>query len=179
MNAAKTEENAVATAEKELKEGKPEIQKFFAVTVVTSIFEVTALGPFRASCIKHAQMEEGQIPLGTDLCRGGMIAICDCLLGYIPDAHGPISSSTSFERKIELVNTLWWKGNSSNIAALFTAEEEALACILYNDLQPCDPRFLESTKRVLDEIGDNHPSFYICHSPGLRLSIFDVPAASS
>lgn len=171
-------ENVAVVAEKE-KEAKPEIQKFFAVTTDTSVYKVTALGPFQASCVKKAENKESQIPLGADLCQGGMVAICDCLFGYIPDAHGACSSLTSFERRIECVNTSWWKGNSSPIVALFTAEEEALACIFYKNLLPCDPRFLESTKKVLEEIGDDHPSFYICYFPELRLSIFDAPAASS
>jgi hypothetical protein len=175
MNA--TEENAVKTAEKE--PAKPKIQKFFAVTVSTSIYEVTALGPYRASCVKIAQMKKDQIPLDTDLCRGGMVAICDCLFGYIPEGHGPASSCTSFERRIEHVNTLWWKGNSSQIVALFATKEEAQNCLTSDNLRPCDERFLGSTKKVLNEIGDDHPSFYVCYYRELRLPIFDVPAASS
>ena len=100
------------------------IHEFLAVTM-TSVYHVKDGidekgnqygGP---TAQKIALRGESKVPVGGHLKNGTMLAICDQLIMYIPEGGG----ITSFERKIELVNTRYWGGNSSQIVALFLVDE--------------------------------------------------------
>lgn len=94
-----------------------------------------------------------------------MIAVCKCLIAYIPEGGG----ITSFARQIEDVNTRYWGGNTSLIVALFHDLESSTKCFGSADLVPCDPRWLTETEAVIKAIGDEHTFFSVSHCPDLRL----------
>jgi len=138
--------------------------EFFAVTT-TSVYRVFYdKGKHVASATKIASNGKSEVPVGHDLKGGYMIAICDQLIAYCPEGSGRTSPTSTFERKIEMVNTTFWGGRTSKIIALFETEAEACSCLSGNkNLEPCDPRWRAETKEVLTKIGDNHPGFEICH----------------
>jgi hypothetical protein len=126
--------------------------------------------------VKIAIRGESRLPVGHDLAEGGMIAIRQWLQGFIPEKYGFGHPMTGLERHIEQVNTRYWRGNSSYIVALFRTDEEARVCFGCDDLHPCDPRWAESTRQVLEDIGDEHPSFYISRDErfGLTLAVSQI-----
>lgn len=145
------------------------IREFYAVTM-TSVYHVTDTGRNgdSPSAKKIALKGESSLPVGYRLENGGgrLIAICSGLLAFIPEAHGLLSPMTGYEREPAQVDTRWHEGNTSPIVALFETNEEAIGCFESEDLGQADPRWLESTKRVLEKIGDNHPAFVISHWHG-------------
>lgn len=149
--------------EKKLKE-----QVFFAVTT-TSLYKVFAMGEDRKPyAIKIGLRGESSIPIGNKI-AGEMLSIAKCLQFYIPEGHSWLSCGTSFERRLEMVNTQWYQGKTSNIIALFFNEDEARKCFAFPDLVSCDPRWLEQTQEILESVGENHPTITICHWPEMDL----------
>lgn len=145
------------------------LDKFFAVTE-TSVYEVRAnMGKSNPHAEKIALKGRSVIQVGGRLDRGTMIAICRCLIPYIPEKYGFAHPKTAFERRIENVNTMWWRGNTSPIVALFTNKKAALVCFKDRDFVPCDPKWVGCTKDVLNRIGNDHPVFYISHDEHLGL----------
>lgn len=145
------------------------ISEFYAVTM-TSLYHVKEKGEDdKPEVRKILKKDKSRVRIGQKLTGGTMVGICKWLMVYIPEGHGWLSPQTSYERKIEKVNTQWWRGHTSSIVALFMDKTKAEECLASNDLKPCDPRWIEETKIVLDAIGDNHPVFEICHWPGLAL----------
>jgi hypothetical protein len=116
---------------------------------------------------KIALKGESVFPVGYMLSGGTMLAICKDLIMYVPEGGGLMN--TTFERRIEYVNTYFWGDKTSSIIALFKTKEEAIRCFNKDNLIPCDPRWLKETREVLGEIGENHPRFEICHYPALAL----------
>lgn len=140
------------------------IHKFFAVTT-KSIYQVKDTCKDRGlEAVKIALKAKSEFPIGRKLEGGTMIAICKNLIAYIPEGGGVMSQYMVKERHIEGVNTYFWGDSTSPIVALFKDEASARACFKNTDLKPCDPRWIESTKVVLAEIGDEHPVFYVSHS---------------
>ncbi len=142
------------------------LHQFYAVTL-TSIYLVgdkkeNSPYPFAQ---KIALKGESGIPVGNELENGTMIAIAKQLQAYIPEGGG----LTSFERRLEMVNTRYWGGHSSYIVALFKTEKEAEECLGQDNLQPCDNRWVEKTKEIIEEIGENHPAFEVCRWHDLAL----------
>jgi hypothetical protein len=123
------------------------IRKFFAVTE-TSVYRVDDGGSGRPSATKVALKGKSGLPVGYVL-RGARIIIGNCLDIESPEeGHG---------------------GHASSIVALFKDEKEALRCLESENLKPCDSRWMKQTREVLDEVGDNHPAFEVCHIPGFSL----------
>ncbi|MDD5341139.1 MAG: hypothetical protein PHC97_01740 [Patescibacteria group bacterium] len=148
----------------------PEIfEKFYAVTG-TSIYEVYAKDenghPY---AVKIELKGESKVQKGERVNGGTMLAIATNLQFYINEGRGLLSPQTSFERRLEYVNTGWWRGGTSKIVALFLNEQEARCCFEEPDLKPCDPRWLVKTKEVIEKIGEEHPTISICHYPELCL----------
>lgn len=145
------------------------INEFFAVTK-TSVYHVEAHGEWHATGTKIAQKGKSKVAIGYDIADGGMIAIGKCLQGFIPERYGFASPMTGFERQIEMVNTQWWRGGTSSIVALFKNKRTAMACLNRSgDKKPCDSRWIRSTREIIAEIGDEHPSFSVCHHQEMRL----------
>lgn len=136
------------------------VHRFYAVTL-TSIYRVNDRrnkdDPSPVAK-KIALKGESEISVGEELQNGSMIAITTQLQAYIPEGGG----MASFQRKIEMVNTRWWGGHSSDIVALFTTKKKAVDCFAQSDLEACDTRWIEDTKKVVKKIGENHPSFEVC-----------------
>src|SRR3989344_5269279 len=130
------------------------LHRFYAVTL-TSIYLVKDRRSKDDPCpvakkiaIKGdiQSVTQNKIAIGTELKNGTMIAITHQLQAYIPEGGG----MTSFCRKIEGVNTRWWGGHSSAIVALFTQKKDAMKCLSNSDLEECDPRWINSTKSVIE-----------------------------
>lgn len=142
---------------------------FFAVTV-TSVYRVVAdNGQGHPFAEKIALKGESKLLVGHKIQDGMMIAIARCLQAYIPEGHSTVSSQTSVERRLEQVNTMWWRTGTSPIVALFLSEEDARTCFEQLDLVPCDPRWLDQTKEVIVAVGEEHPTITVCHYPDLAL----------
>lgn len=141
----------------------------FYATTLTSVYHVRAKDPLYPTAEKIALRGKSEVGVGGKLQKGTMLAVCDQLILYIPEGGG----YTSFERRIEKVNSRYWGENSSPIVGLFLTATEAVDCLASADLQPADTRWLSETKNVLEVIGDDHPCIYVCHHPGLSL----LPAA--
>lgn len=141
------------------------LNHFFAVTM-TSIYEVKDrqgnLSPFVKKIVNSGK---STIPVGVTIEGGTMLSIGLQLIVFIPEGGG----ITSFQRQAGQVNTRFWGGLTSFVVALFLNENEARACLGSDDIESCDPRWIEKTKEVIDKIGEEHPVFSICHSPGMEL----------
>jgi hypothetical protein len=126
-------------------------------------------GQYRASAVKIALRDGSEIPVATDIAKGGMIAICHNLQAFVPERHDKSHLQPYRERRHERADAGGWHFQTSGIVALFLDKESAIACLETGDGQLCDPRWLESTKAVLAAIGDDHTSFYVSHDPDLDL----------
>ena len=157
------------------------LQEFFVVTE-TSVYHVTSGGQYRASAVKIALEGDSNLPIGSELCSEyEMLAITKRLQAFVPEKYGLARPNTDFETRVEMVNTFFWGASSSAIIALFKTKEEAIKCFDDTALEPCDKRWLESTRLVLREIGDSHPSFSVCRSERseLRLELLSAQQISA
>ncbi|MFA5086882.1 MAG: hypothetical protein WC470_01100 [Candidatus Paceibacterota bacterium] len=142
------------------------LRKFFAVTR-NSVYRVKAYGEKDCPYIERIAATLGCT--GTRYNDASMLAIARTLQFYFPEGHSMLSPQTSEERRLEHVNTAWWRTSTSWIVALFLTEEEALACFERPELKPCDPRWIGKTREVVEKIGEDHPKVTICHYPELSL----------
>lgn len=143
------------------------LHQFYAVTQ-TSLYFVKDRRNKKDPCPfarKIMLNGESKSPVGSELENGTMIAITTQLQAYVPEGGG----MTSYHKQIEGVNTRWWGGHSSGIVALFTKKSKALECFNSRDLVQCDSRWIEETKNVINKIGEDHPSFYVCEWGDLSL----------
>jgi len=135
------------------------LHKFYAVTY-TSVYLVKDKDEDgRPAAVKIALRGESNLPIGHRLRGGSMIAICYRLIAYSPEGN----------REIEKINTFYWGDSTSRIVALFKTEEEARICFASNNLKSCDPRWINETREVLREIGEDHPVFYVAKTPRYAL----------
>ena len=139
------------------------LKEFFAVTR-TSIYHVQDRGQNGASAVKISLRGGSKIPVKTDIAKGGMIAICHNLQAFVAERHG-----RSQGHRIRKGKDGKWDFQTSGIVALFLDEVAAMACLEAENAVLCDARWLDSTKAVLDAIGENHPSFFVSHDPDLDL----------
>lgn len=147
------------------------LKTFFVVTM-TSVYEVGARGengqPFARKIMLKA---ESNVKTGETL-SGPMLSVGRCLQFFVPEGGG----MTSFERRLEKVNTGYWGGHSSSIVALFLSQEEAKKCLRENiNLKPGDCRWRKQTEEVMGLIGEDHPTISLCHYEGLAL-VFEEAA---
>lgn len=140
------------------------LQEFYVVTT-TSVYHVEYDKEHQAKATKIALKGKSKINIGQEI-TGPMVSVCRGLQFYIPEGGG----ITSFQRKIEMVNTRYWLGGTSEIIGLFLEKQDALDCLNdHQDLTPCDERWLDSTKKVICAIGHEHPVFEVCEWEELRL----------
>jgi hypothetical protein len=144
------------------------LEKFFTVTT-TSLYEVIAKGengyPYVCKIDLHG---ESQISVGQTM-TGDLLAVCKWLQLFIPEKYGLTAPMSGIERRVERVSTCFYQGKTSPVIALFLTEDKARECFASPDLQPCDPRWLDDTKEVLEAIGEDHPTITICHWPEMTL----------
>lgn len=141
------------------------LKEFFVVTK-TSLYHVLAQRSAEDPCPvarKIALKGESKVALGTELDLGTRAAITTQLQGYVPEAEG------GELRGLEYTNIRYWRGHTSAIVAMFLNESDAMECLSHNDLEACDARWRYQTLNVLTEIGEEHPSFYVCKFTGLSL----------
>lgn len=146
------------------------LEKFFAVTVVppdtaTSLFEVKARG--ENGCPYICKIES-RMPLKRRkkkkyaeimIMSGCLLAVAKWLQLFNPRRL----KSGRQERRLDKTSTLLWQGGTPPIVALFLTEDKARECFSSSDLKSCDPRWQKNTKEVLAAIGENHPTFVVCH----------------
>jgi len=149
------------------------LKEFFAVTM-NSVYKVAAYGeddcPYAEKIA--ASKNGGSIKLGDRIDNAPMMAIARRLQFYYPESHSIISPVMGEERRLEHVNTAWWRGGTSSIVALFLKEKGAMYCFEQKNLKPCDKRWVDKTKEVMKKVGDEHPNVTICSWPGLCLIPF-------
>jgi hypothetical protein len=139
------------------------MNEFFAVTA-TSVYHVAING---STATKIALRGESRFGIGHRLSGGSTLAVGKQLFAYTPEGGG----MTSYQRDPDLVNIRWWGETSSDIVALFESRTEAYECFDQVGHQPYDARWLEKTSAVIEKIGDDHPTLYICRSGRLALPL--------
>jgi len=144
--------------------GSVPIKRFYAVTM-TSVYKVAQEANGMPLVEKIFLKGGSQFGVGHKLRDGTMVSVGRQIITFIPEGGG----MTSFQRKIEMVNTRYWGGQTSYIAALFFTRKEALACIKSKSLKSCDSRWIDQTRSVLATIGDDHPTFSVCHYKEMAL----------
>ncbi len=150
------------------------LEEFYAVTTSptsTSVYHVRrGIGDEGyAVAEKIALRGESPAPVGQKL-GSVLIAICKCLVPFIPEGGG----ITSYNREIESVNTAYWGPSSSLIVALFVDRVSAMRCFESSNLVAHDRRWIKDTKAVIAAVGDDHPRFTVCRRPNLML-VLDEP----
>lgn len=139
------------------------LEEFFAVTQ-TSVYHIKAKGDDgHPSVVKIALHGDSTFPIGHKLRLTDMVSVGSQLIGYIPERHGWTSQLTGVERNISRVSTNYWGDQTSPVVALFEKEADAKECFNEPNLKPCDPRWIEQTRRILDVIGEEHPVFFVPH----------------
>lgn len=141
------------------------INEFYAVTR-TSVYHVKDKGSDdRPEVVKIALRGSSAVPIGGKLEGGYMVAIAHGIIMYIPEGGG----YSTYERRLEGVNTRYWGDSTSSIVALFKTKAAAMKCFKIGSSIRCDPRWLKQTKSVIEAIGQDHPAFEVCEYPELRL----------
>lgn len=143
------------------------LEIFFAVTV-NSVYRIITCDKDHWPYLEKIAGGNG-LPVGTKLNNGPMLAIAKNLQLYYPEGHSMLSPQTSVVRELERVNTMYWGAKTSCIAALFLTKEDALSCFNQSELKPCDQRWINETKNVIEKIGEDHPTVTICHWQDLSL----------
>src|SRR5438552_16445424 len=94
------------------------LKEFFAVTR-TSVYHVRDDSRQGASAVKMALRGGSDIPVKTDIARGGMIAICHNLQAFVPERHGKshVQDYVKGPPKKDLAGS--WDLHTSGIVALF------------------------------------------------------------
>ena len=152
------------------------LAKFYAVThsqESLSVYEVNARdadNPYPYAEKIHLQ-GESKVGIGERIDGDSMIAIARHIQSFTPEGCGLLTPMSTIERNLEKVNTHWWGKKSSPIVALFLTREEAMACAQESELQDCDPRWEDETKKVIGLIGNDHPTISVCRFRGLGLSL--------
>ncbi len=108
-----------------------------------------------------------QIAIGTNLCRGTMLAVGERLVLFVPEGGG---YGSSYQRQLRNVNTRYWGEYTSVIIGLFLREADARACYASNDLVPKDTRWHTQTVETLRAIGKEHPYCSILTEPFMQNS---------
>ena len=134
------------------------IERFWVVTT-TSVYQVETFRKTNRACAtKIAGPVDSCIPVGKELRGGSMIAIGHTIQAYTPGGTYPV-------RRFEDLSDKYRGEHSSSIVALFLDEESARLCHDCGSTTRCDPRWHAETREALEEIGDEHPTFYICRGP--------------
>jgi hypothetical protein len=140
---------------------KNPLERIYIVTL-NSVYKLSAKDASGHPCAEkiaaNKEIARGVFPIGHKI-TGSMVSIAPHLQFYSPE----------YGRGLEDNNTAWWGGNTSQIVALFLNKEEALFCSSQPDLRACDPRWINQTKKVLEEIGEDHPTITICHDRNFSL----------
>jgi len=143
------------------------IREFYAVTS-TSLYRVVDSDPEdrgRPTATKISCRSDSRIPVGGKIGGGELLSIGKQLIPFIPEGGG----TTSYERRIELVNVRYWVMNSSFIVGLFLDEKVAQGCFASKGLERADPRWRKETEEVLASIPDDHPTLVVCRDQHLGL----------
>jgi len=147
------------------------LTRFYVVTL-TSLYKVHSGKQAKPPvAVKIALRGESKCPVGGRINNGPLMAVGRWLQAYIPEGHSWLSPCTSYVREIGEVNTMWWRGGTSEIVALFTSKAKALRCFEQRGLKSCDPRWHEETMKVVKLIGDKHPKFTVSHTSSCALPI--------
>jgi hypothetical protein len=115
--------------------------------------------------VKISCRGQSKVSAGTELADGSMVAVCRHMQLYFPEGGG--GANTTYERRIENVNTAYWGTGTSDIVALFLREEDAMKCNEAPDLVKLDSRWREQTIETLRAIGVEHPKCSISAWEGL------------
>jgi hypothetical protein len=137
---------------------------FYAVTA-TSVYRVELVGKDAPKLVKIACRGESGVAVGTELSNGTMVAVCRHVQLYFPEGGG--GANSTYERRIENVNTAYWGAGTTDIVALFLREKDAMRCNEALDLVKLDPRYKHQTIETLRAIGNDHPKCSISCWEGL------------
>ena len=140
-----------------------QVQEFFAVSSA-SLYRVSVDRDDEygwPTVVKLAAREgvDSGISVGVGLKNGrlvGVMASGICLYDSMGRGDEP-----ERPQRPEQVNTRWWGGYTSPIAALFLRLEDAEECLRQDGLETLDPRWRDQTQEVLSAIGNDHPVFII------------------
>lgn len=134
------------------------LKEFFAVTL-TSVYRARIMGKKGIPSLIKIACRDGrsEIKVGSSISNGTMISVGKQLTLFFPEGSGVISPTSTYQREIASVNTVYWGGSTSQVVALFCSKARAMRCNNAENLQPCDPRWKKDTIATLRAIGKNHP----------------------
>ena len=143
------------------------IERFFVITteerlMPASLYEVRVMKesrPVRVHVEKIDFRGRNKVSIGHKF-EALKVAICERIIGFEPSDSTTAHSESEFMR-----------GYTMKIIALFSNEHDARNCFYDEKHDPYDPRWLGYTKKMISEIGMNHPNLFI--EDILRLKLFD------
>lgn len=143
------------------------LDEFFALTLNSltrgvSVWRVSSKKERNIPIVeKIAIIGQSPIPVGGKLSGGSFAGVMkSCILLY--------NTPNQKRQRPEEVNSAYWGGNTSPIAALFIKKDDAMVCLHSKGLKHCDPRWRKETEETLSKIGDNHPVFVLSISDPIR-----------
>ncbi|MEI6420152.1 MAG: hypothetical protein WCO30_00830 [bacterium] len=142
---------------------KKPLKKFYAVTE-TSIYLVSMTEDCKPWVEKIFLMDNRCSPVkkGSTLKHGSKVSIGRTIIMFSPH--------NEYQKDIGGIDDRLWGGHTSAVIALFLNKKKAVACAKSDCFHsPCDRRWLDETKAVLDRIGGSHPVFSITQFNHLRL----------
>jgi hypothetical protein len=130
-------------------------QQFFAVTA-SSVYRVQAKRDEQGNVLveKVAQAGDSSVAAGQRL-SGGPLAVVTRRALHVT---GPLKTGPT-------PYLLHLCDHTSQLVALFTDEQRALACLRAPDRQPWDARWLRHSVKTLRSFGRNHPHFRYYDGP--------------
>lgn len=138
------------------------LDKFYAVTCDAdsgsiSVYEaLISQEQCNPVLTKLALKGTSSVKEGAQISTGSMLCIMKWLQLFVPEGSGVVSQFSTVQRDAAQVNTTYWGGHTSAIAALFLEKESALTC--FNESpQPRDQRWRTQTLEVLRALGVDHP----------------------
>jgi hypothetical protein len=140
----------------------PPLNEFWVVTG-TSLYHVTNEQTTAVATKTKVHTGQSEIQAKSQLPGGSMIAIgSEGLLAYTPEGSGLVSPVSTTQRDPEMVNSRYLGCSTSPIIALFLDEKSAEECTKSGELKTSDPRWKDQTRAVLETIGNDHPTFFVC-----------------
>ena len=115
-------------------------------------------------------VSESTFPVGFKLEDGELVSVGRNIIVYEPEYGCLAGGSAPFgtcETRIEEI-TSYGAEETSPVVALFLTKKDALDCIGSENLEVCDDRWIEQTKKVLEAL-KYHKVFKVCHYKEMAL----------
>ena len=136
--------------------------KFYAATVSGSVYEIEAqpeitLSPVTVRKVFMPDDTETKISVGATLPDRSSDKF------FITKGWGLQFAHISPQHPRSLPNTGYYGAGTNLVVALFTTEQAATYCAQSDDLEEWDERWQDSSEKILNDIGPEHPTVVLTH----------------